>query len=140
MPPTSTQMNPARRVSTVQWIIAALLGVIAACLLIEVGIATSNVKAQDAAPAAQKNGFFAVSGQLTRETYGLYLVDSNNGTIVTYEYAPVKGINQYKLRLVAARNVAFDLRLDDYNTIPQPREIKAIVEQNPRLNTATTQP
>ena len=137
MPQASAQESPARRTSPAQWLIVVLLAVIATCLLIEVGFSTSRAYAQ--VGSGVKGNIFAVAGQLSRETYGVFLVDAENGTICIYEWVPDK-IAGRKLRLMAARNFSFDMQLDDYNTEPLPREIRILVEQHPRLNDATTQP
>lgn len=128
--------HPAGRTSPLQWLIVVLLTVIATCLLIEVG--RSQAVAYPA-EVGQKNGVFAVSAQLTRDIHGLYLVDTDNGTICVYEYVPSKDSGQ-KLRLKAARTYTFDTRLDEYNTEPLPREIKTLVESTARLNSTASQP
>jgi len=130
-----TQSSKARPVA--KWLIVALLGVIAACLLVEAGFATSAASAQSANGAAagevttgQSGDIFAVAGKITSSTYGLYLVNTRSGTMTLYEWLP----KSRKLRLKAARNYTFDLQLDDFNTEPSPREIKKLVEQSRRLN------
>ncbi len=119
-----------------KWLIAALLGVIAACLLVEAGFATSAARAQDAetpeagdVTSGRAGEIFAVAGRISPTTYGLYLVNTRSGTMALYEWQP-KG---RKLRLLAARNYTFDLQLDNFNTEPAPQEIKKLVEENRRL-------
>lgn len=127
------QGSKARPVA--KWLIVALLGVIAACLLVEAGFATSAARAQGTETKVgdvtygQAGDIFAVAGKVSSNTYGLYLVNTRSGTMALYEWLP-KG---RKLRLMAARNYTFDLQLDDFNTEPSPREIKKLVEQNRRL-------
>jgi hypothetical protein len=104
-----------------------VLTVIATCLVIELG------SGRDAAYAQVSQGssgrVVAVSGQLTRDVYGMFLIDAKNNTMAVYRYLP--GNN--KLQLVAARNFTYDLQLDDYNTLVSPREVKKIVDQQKRL-------
>ena len=116
-----------------KWVIVILLSVIAACLLIEVGMRAPRARAAEG--SGGKAGIFAVAGQITRDTYGIYLVDAERGTICLYEYVP----SAHKLHLRAARNVTFDLRLDAYNTEPTPQEIKKLVEQHRRLKAKSGQ-
>lgn len=111
-----------------KWLITILLAVIAALLLVEVG---STYSAADSPTAAASGSVFALAGQLSRDTYGVYLVDVENSTICVYEFArTAKG---GKLRLMASRTTAFDRRLDAYNTEPPPKEIRSLVEKHQRL-------
>jgi len=121
-----------------KWLIVVLLAVIATCLLFEVGFAASAARGQtgQATGAGSGKGTFAVAGQVTPETYGLYLVDPANGTICVYQYLP----GTRRLRLMAARTYIFDLQLDQYNTEPPPREIKKLVAQHKRLGGPATRP
>ncbi|MCE5279591.1 MAG: hypothetical protein ABFD92_08555 [Planctomycetaceae bacterium] len=116
-----------------RWLIVFFLGAIAACLLAAVGAGAIPALAQDGGGVTSGAGgnLFAVAGPLTRTTYGMYLVDSRNGTLCVYEYEPANK----KLYLRAARNVAFDLQLDAYNTEISPHQVKTLVEQNRRLKT-----
>lgn len=84
----------------------------------------------DGVGTAKGSSLFALGGQITRDTYGIYLVDPENSTITVYQWVP----GDRKLELVASRNVAYDRLLDDYNTKPSPREIKELVEMHRRLN------
>jgi hypothetical protein len=110
-----------------KWLIVLLLAVIATCLLIEAGAGSRPVYAD--ATSASAGNMIAVAGKVTADTYGLYLVDLKNGTIMVYEYLSGKR----QLRLMAARTYQFDVQLDEYNTEPSPREIKKLVQQNKRL-------
>ncbi len=128
---------PRRRswnVSPAQWLIAISLSAIAVCLLVEV-----SLNATEAGPQLlgdDTSSILAVAGQVTKDSYGLYMIDTKNGTICVYQWLP----NIRKLRLLAARNFTFDLRLDEYNTEPSPKEIKKLVEQARRLPAASTKP
>ena len=130
MPETSTQNTLGASHSAGKWVIVILLSVIATCLLIEVGSSAVGARGAEAdAGNGAKGGLFAVAGQITRDTYGMYLVDAEKGTICVYQFVPTTR----KLHLRAARNITFDLLLDAYNTEPQPQEIKKLVEQHKRL-------
>ena len=123
--------------SLAQWLIVALLGAIA--LLLAGGLASSPAPAyaQTGAGGAA-GGVFAVAGQITRDTYGLYLVDLRNDTICLYEYL---GGERRLLRLMAARTFTFDRQLDAYNTEPPPADIQKLVQNARRQkDVPTTRP
>lgn len=71
----------------------------------------------------------AVPGQITRDSYGLFLIDPGKGTICVYQYQAATR----KLQLLASRTYRFDVQLDDWNTLPPPREIQDLVQQQKRL-------
>jgi hypothetical protein len=71
----------------------------------------------------------AVTGQVTRDSYGIYLVDTEQQTICVYQFVGTSRI----LRLLASRTYAFDMMLDAYNTEPSPRQIRALAEEYNRL-------
>ncbi len=127
MPETGLQNTPGASQSAGKWVIVILLSVIATCLLVEVGLPARGARA--AAVTGDKSEIFAVAGQITRDTYGLYLVDVERGTVCVYQYMATSR----KLHLRAARNITFDVQLDAYNTQPPPQEIKKLVEQHRRL-------
>lgn len=116
-----------RGASPAMWLIAGLLGVIAVCLVIEVG--SSIASARQAGGVASGDSVLVVAGQITRDSYGLYLVDLESKSICVYQWLG----GPRKLRLMAARSYVFDRKLDEYNTEPSPREIKELVEQARRL-------
>jgi len=125
------------RASAAGWLAATFLAVIATCLLVELGAGSSH--AGPPAPAVSSGGsdsIFAVAGQITPGSYGIYLVDTKNRTICVYQWLS----SVRKLRLMAGRNYTYDLQLDEYNTTLSPREIKAMVERSRRLGAAETRP
>ena len=123
----------SHRRSAGSWLIVILLAVIATCLLLQAGFATSAARAQVGA-GGQRN-VFVVAGEVAPNMHGLYLVDLNNGTICVYQYVP----QARRLRLVAARTFVYDVKLDDFNNEePVPRDVKKLVEQQERLEGPTT--
>jgi hypothetical protein len=123
-----TQGRSSRPKSISKWLIVVLLAVIAACLLVEVGLTTAAAQGQIG--AAGKQDVFVVAGQVAPDTFGVYLVDLKNGTICVYQYVP----HTKRLNLVAARTFLYDVQLDEYGTgKPLPREVKALVEKQRRL-------
>jgi len=78
----------------------------------------------------EKNGVFVVAGEISHETYGLYLVDYRNKTICVYQY----DAGNRNLRLMAARTYKFDVKLDSYNTgEPSPASVRELTGRQNRL-------
>jgi len=126
--------------TTGQWMI--LLALVAVAALVAGGLVASPPRAEAQTGAASSVGggsaggggeIFAVAGQISRETYGLYLLDNRNGTICVYEYAPGTG----KLTLAAARSFIYDRQLDSYNTEPTPQDVAKLVAKARRLREVT---
>jgi hypothetical protein len=114
----------------------ALLAVIAAVLIIVACQANSPAYAQPIGAGGEPQGVFAVAGQISRDAYGLYLVDPQQSTVVVYEYNP----GTRRLRLAASRTFLFDRQLESYNTDPLPSEVADMVRQARRIPDTTTQP
>lgn len=133
MPETDTNHPAPPRRPSASWLIGISLAVIAACLLVEVTVGVLEARpAEPAATSAGAGHLFAVAGQVSSNSYGVYILDARNGTMALYEWLP--GVR--KLRLLASRNFTYDLQLDEYNTLPSPGEIKDLVEQSRRLPAA----
>jgi hypothetical protein len=125
-----------------QWVTVVLLALAAGALAGRLLLATDSAAAQTGSrgaqtgPAGEADGVFAVAGQVTRDSYGLYLVDVRHGTICMYQYMP----GQQGLRLVAARTFIYDRQLDSYNTHPLPKDVAKMVTEARRLKEVTTEP
>jgi len=109
------------------WVIALALVVIAVVLVVRpardplAGLAFGQTSASTGA-----RGVFAFSGQLSKTTYGLYVVDTDSMTIWAYEYLPQKGC----LRLAAARTWRYDRYLENYNICDLPPEaVEQMIEE-----------
>ncbi|MCP4247930.1 MAG: hypothetical protein GY778_12855 [bacterium] len=114
---------PARRSQAVWWLIGVSLAVIAMTQLLRVG-QPETVLAQPVAQAGAR-GVFAFTGQLTKGTYGVFMVDVDAGTLWCYEYISPKR----ELRLVAGRLWIYDRYLEAFNTgQPSVEEIEQLVE------------
>lgn len=135
----SAQGDWRRRVG--RWTLVGLLSLAAVGLLMEAGLGISSAPAPPAASApaggepsvggvGSAGGIIVVAGQVTAESYGLYLIDLKAGTISVYQYLA----GARKLRLLAVRNFTFDVQLDEYNTEPPVGEIKKLVQQHRRLS------
>jgi hypothetical protein len=116
--------------SSAKWLLVALLAAAAAGLLAGVGLTGSQARAElaGATGSGGRGEVFVVAGQVTKDTYGLYLVDLEFGTICVYQWLP----QTRKLRLMAARTYLFDRQLESYNTELPPAEIRKLVAQQKR--------
>ena len=127
------RMGSSPQDRTVRWVVVAFLAAIAGGLVVELWRGAPAV-AQNR--AADSRSLQAIPGQIGRDAYGVFLVDNESGRMAVYELLP-DGKAGRKLRLVAARNVAYDLRLDDYNNAdPLPRDVRTLVEQQASLENA----
>ena len=85
-----------------QWGIAFLLGVILTLLLSDRGDPLSAL-AQSAQPRLGARGIFALTGQVTKDSYGLFLIDVDAGTICVYRYFANRPEHE-RFQLVAVRS------------------------------------
>ncbi len=108
--------------------VIVLLAVLAGGLWFQVGRSFAQDDT-DTPEARQGSGIIAVTGQITKDTYGVYLVDTDAETICVYQYVAPSKI----LRLLASRTFTFDMMLDAYNTEPSPRQIRGLVDEYNRL-------
>ena len=71
-------------------------------------------------------GILAVPAQLASQSYGLYLIDLNNQTILLYSYG---GPWSRGLRLMSARSFRYDRQLLDFNSgKPSPQDVQQLIE------------
>lgn len=70
----------------------------------------------------------AVPVQLSRDAYGLAMIDTQTQTLWLYEFN-TRGQAFDHLRLIAARSFKYDRQLTEWNTAaPTPTQVKQIVE------------
>ena len=69
---------------------------------------------------------YLMPGQMSLNTFGCYVMDTDAQTLCVYQYYP--GEKNTALRLVAARNFRHDRRLGNFNTLPDPRDVEKWVE------------
>ncbi len=102
------------------WLIAAALVVIAITLAVRSdGLPVDSIAVGQPVTSAGARGVFAFSGQLSKSTYGVYMVDVDAMTMWVYEYLPQKGC----LRLAGARTWRYDRYLENHNICDLPPEI-----------------
>jgi hypothetical protein len=75
-------------------------------------------------PIAGGGSLYLMPGQLSLNTFGCYVMDTDAQTLCVYQYFP----GEKELRLLAARSFRHDRRLGNFNTIPDPREVEKWVE------------
>jgi hypothetical protein len=119
---SSDSRNPVARALYVN---AALLAV-----LIVVLLARSDAPALLPAALGQQQpiaggaGIFVMPAQFSTNTWGCYLLDVDQMTLCAYQYMP----GDKNLRLVAARNFTHDRRLGRFNTVPDPQDVRDLVQ------------
>ena len=119
-----------RERQTVLWIIALLLAVIATALLVRGSGSSWVAPAFGDSPMVGARGVFAFTGQLDKNSYGLFMVDVDNRTVWCYQYLP----STRKLRLVAARSFSHDRYLEDHNFEgPTIEVVKQMLDEQRRI-------
>ncbi|MBN2445396.1 MAG: hypothetical protein JXO22_01625 [Phycisphaerae bacterium] len=126
------------RQQTVYWIIALLLAVIAASLWVRTPATTHGVAWAQAQPMAGARGIFAFTGQLDRNSYGLFMLDVDHGTLWCYEM--MSEGDTRRLRLVAARTYMYDRYLQDFNCAPPDfRTVQQLVTRQRQMDNQETE-
>src|SRR5206468_3125994 len=89
-------------------------------------------------PIAGGGGVFLMPAQFSDHVWGCYLMDIDRQTLLAYTCSGSPPL----LRLAAARNFTYDLRLKNYQTEkPWPNEVKKLIEQQQAADrAAATEP
>jgi hypothetical protein len=110
------------------WIIALLLASIATALWMHPGEGPLPAALAQGQALAGARGIFAFTGPLSRDQYGLFMLDVDQGTLWCYAF-DTSGATS-KLRLVAARTWIYDRYLQDFNcAAPDFRMVQQLVSQ-----------
>jgi len=85
---------------------------------------------------AGSNGVYVMPAQFLSNLWGCYIVDNDNQTLCAYAY--YGGNAKPELRLMAARNIRWDRKINSFNTGPDPDDIRKELEvqQEPRRGVA----
>lgn len=76
-------------------------------------------------PIAGGSGMYLMPAQFSAQSWGCYVMDVDAQTLCAYEFKPREG----KLRLVSARGIRHDRRLQRFNIdAPSPEEVAQLVE------------
>ncbi len=122
--PSSSPSLSDRR-SWGKYILAAIVGALVTCLVISVFTPGTTLALSEFGPPGA-DGVFAVQARLSADTYGLYLIDTKNQTILLYRYG---GIRARGLSLLSARSFRYDRQLLDFNAgKPSPQDVRKRVE------------
>jgi hypothetical protein len=120
-----TRGNP---VAVALYINAALLLAILAVLITRgsgpMSILPRAFGAEGGQPIAGGGSLYLMPGQMSLNTFGCYIMDTDAQTLCAYQFYP----GEKELRFVAARNFRHDRRLGNFNTIPDPRDVEKWVE------------
>lgn len=126
---TVTAEVPQQR-QTVLWVIAILLAVIATALVLRPDGVRSLQAAYGQTPMTGARGIFAFTGQLDRNSFGLFMMDVDSSNVWCYQYLP----GRQRLRLVAARSFSCDRYLENYNCDePTPKQVCEMLEDQRRI-------
>jgi hypothetical protein len=121
---SSKRRRRNRTLVTALYLNAGLLAALLVAVLFRGGGGASNAMAAQAMPQiGGGGGLYMMPAQFTQYNWGCYVMDIDKQTLMAYEY--IQGTKQ--LRLVAARYFRHDRDLQDFNTIPSPKEIERIV-------------
>lgn len=106
------------------WLIGVSLAVIATCMVLRSDGTSTPAFAQPMQQAGAR-GIFAFTGELTKDSYGLFMVDVDEMTVWCYEY----NSSSRQLCLVAARSWMYDRYLKNFNSCPpSPEEVENMVQ------------
>lgn len=115
---------------TVLWVIALLLAVIATTLLVRPSGLTFAHPAFADSPMTGARGIMAFTGQLDKNSYGLFMIDVDARTLWIYQYLPATR----RLKLVATRSFDHDRYLKNYNNeTPTVEEVKGMLDDQRRV-------
>jgi hypothetical protein len=123
---SSKRRRRNRTLVTALYLNAGLLAAVLVAVLARSGGggASNAMAAQPGMPQiGGGGGLYMMPAQFTQYNWGCYVMDIDKQTLMAYEY--IQGTKQ--LRLVAARYFRHDRDLQDFNTIPSPKEIERIV-------------
>ena len=110
----SPRPGRARAAQPVLWVIAGLLAVIALQLAFwDKGPALTPQALAQLDTRAGARGIYAFTGQLDKNTHGLFMLDVDAGTIWCYEFTGKPP--DRRLRLAAARLWLYDRYLENFN-------------------------
>ena len=118
-------LAPPSRVGT--WVIAISLVIIATLLVLHLDSAGGPMAIAQPVTHSGARGIFAFTGQLSKTSYGVFMVDVDTSTLWCYEVVPTKPL----LKLVACRSWKYDRYLEEFNIDPEtaPPVIEELVEQ-----------
>lgn len=115
------------------WANAAAMGLIALVLAMRAEPRREAVALPELLPAAYGQvqpiagggGLYLMPAQLSSNTWGVYVMDVDRQSLLVYHFDPAAK----RLNFIAARELSHDRQLGNYNTFPDPQEIRSIAEK-----------
>ena len=117
------------------WANAAAIGLLAGGVLLRGTDANQAPTLPSLLPAAWASsqpqqiagggGLYLMPGQLSSNSWGVYVMDVDRQSLMVYHFDP----GAKRLNFIAARELTHDRQLGNYNTFPDPAEIKSIAEK-----------
>ncbi|HNO78034.1 MAG TPA: hypothetical protein PKN33_08225 [Phycisphaerae bacterium] len=123
--PTQTVYIQSAKPHPIWWVIAGSLAVIAVAMVLRPDGGIGQPAFAQSTMSASAHGIFAFSGQVSKNAYGVFMVDTDAGTIWCYRIDPNSG----KLQLVSGRFWRHDSRLENWGTEPSTKVIEEILEE-----------
>lgn len=121
--PTETNSSPDQR-ANLQWLLILVLAVSLTFILTSRDTATAQAQQS----LAGGRGVFAFTGQIDRDTFGLFMIDVDTETIWCYEMSEGRRGTR-ELKLIAGRSYEFDRYLKNFNTAsPSYRDVRDLLE------------
>ena len=111
------------------WLLPAVIAGAVLCLILMAGRFGPPAKAHAELQTGADSGISVIPVQLTRDSYGLAMVDMASQTLWVYEIDNRSPAHN-RLRLLAARSWKYDRLLENYNTAdPKPDQVKMMLEK-----------
>jgi hypothetical protein len=115
------------------WANAMVLGLLAGAVLLRGSEANPHAVpgllptawASTQQPIAGGGGLYLMPAQLSSNVWGVYVMDVDRQSLMVYHFDP----GAKRLNFIAARELVHDRQLGNYNTFPDPAEIKSIAEK-----------
>lgn len=113
-----------------KWLLPTVIAGAVLCLIFMAGRFGPQAKAHTELQAGTTDsGISVIPVQLTRDSYGLAMVNTVEQTIWLYEIDSRSPAHN-RLRLLAARSWKYDRLLENYNTAdPKPEQVKLMLEK-----------
>lgn len=115
------------------WANVAAMGLVALALVMRSHGQPQEISLPDLLPAAYAQGgniaggagLYLMPAQLSSNTWGVYVMDVDRQSLMVYHFDPAAK----RLNFIAARELTHDRQLGNYNTFPDPLEIKSIADK-----------
>ena len=79
-------------------------------------------------PIAGGNGLYVMPAQFLSNVWGCYIMDTDKQTLSAYAFYGNTGSGRPELRLIASRGISQDRQLMNFNTGPDPEDIRKLVQ------------